>query len=284
MESLSVHLRLVDAESERLTQYLMPLSPAAWHHPSACPGWEVGDVVAHLTRGAEAYIAWITRGLQGDTAPPPGRTGAVEGPASAVRRAQRALEVRARLGAQLFATFQASAQQFHTLVATMPARHWDVLCYHPTGLRPVRDFVALRLGELVLHGWDIAAQLAPDFHLSAESLPVCLTLLPGMLAWAFHPGPALPAPVRCRMLGLDQVPHGYDLLSTGAQAWLVAPAPEQTPVTCQCDAETLLLLLSGRLALSAARAAGRLHLVGETQWLRVLMDWFPGEGHAEEKP
>ena len=56
MDSLPSRIRLVHAESERLTHYLGTLSPDAWHHPSACAGWEVGDVVAHLTRGAEAYI------------------------------------------------------------------------------------------------------------------------------------------------------------------------------------------------------------------------------------
>ncbi len=64
-------------------------------------------MVANLTRGAEAYIAWITRGLQGDTTPPPGAAGTGEGATSAARRAQRALAVRAHLGEQLFTTFQA---------------------------------------------------------------------------------------------------------------------------------------------------------------------------------
>lgn len=89
MDSVPSRIMLVHAESERLTHYLETLSPDAWHHPSACAGWEVGDVVAHLTRGAEAYIEWITRGLHGDTAPPPGipAAGTGEGAISAARRA-----------------------------------------------------------------------------------------------------------------------------------------------------------------------------------------------------
>ena len=70
MDALTQRVTLVRAEAERLQDYLGTLSPTAWHHPSACAEWEVGDVVAHLARGAEAYIEWITRGLRGDTAPP----------------------------------------------------------------------------------------------------------------------------------------------------------------------------------------------------------------------
>jgi uncharacterized protein (TIGR03083 family) len=69
MDALTQRVTLVRTEAERLQDYLGTLSPAAWHHASACAGWEVGDVVAHLTRGAEAYRAWITRGLHGDTRP-----------------------------------------------------------------------------------------------------------------------------------------------------------------------------------------------------------------------
>ena len=278
MDSLPSRIRLVHTESERLARYLGTLSPDAWLHPSACAGWEVGDVVAHLTRGAEAYIEWITRGLQGDTAPPLGvpAAGTGEDATSAVRRAQRARDVHARLGDQLFTTFQARTDQFNALVADLSTPHWTVLCYHPTRLRPVRDFVALRLTELVLHGWDIESRLESSAHLSAESLPVCLELLPDMLAWAFHPGPSLPAPVRCRLVGADQAPHRYELVSTGNQAWLVAPEPERTPVSCQCDTETFVLLMSGRLSMPVARVEGRLRLEGDTQLMTALTHWFQG--------
>jgi uncharacterized damage-inducible protein DinB len=96
MDALPSRIKLVHTESERLSQYLGTLSPDAWHHQNACAEWEVGDVVAHLARGAEAYIEWITRGLQDDTAPPPGvpAAGTGEGATSATRRAQRARAVR----------------------------------------------------------------------------------------------------------------------------------------------------------------------------------------------
>jgi uncharacterized protein (TIGR03083 family) len=60
-------------EVERLAQYLDTLPPDAWTQPSACEGWEVRDVVGHLTFIAEFYADVIARGVQGDTALLPDR-------------------------------------------------------------------------------------------------------------------------------------------------------------------------------------------------------------------
>src|SRR5215510_2345644 len=72
MPTQAARVTVVQAESERLTQYLAALPEEAWSRPSACDLWEVRDVMAHLIDDANAYIDWITRGLQGDTSAPPG--------------------------------------------------------------------------------------------------------------------------------------------------------------------------------------------------------------------
>src|SRR5262252_6571603 len=72
MDAREHRLQLGQAAAEQLTQYLHTLSADAWHHPSACAGWDVGDVVAHLAFGAAFYASTVARGVQGDTAPPAG--------------------------------------------------------------------------------------------------------------------------------------------------------------------------------------------------------------------
>ena len=56
MEALVARVALIQAEAERLAQYLATLSPDAWRQPSACPGWEVRDVVARLVEVAQFYV------------------------------------------------------------------------------------------------------------------------------------------------------------------------------------------------------------------------------------
>src|SRR5262245_40770377 len=72
MDLRAHRIQLGQAAAEQLTQYLHTLSADAWHHPSACAGWEVCDVVGHLALGAEFYASTVVRGVQGDTAPPAG--------------------------------------------------------------------------------------------------------------------------------------------------------------------------------------------------------------------
>ena len=67
MSTQAASVTIVQTESERLAYYLAALPEEAWSMPSACAPWEVRDVVAHLIDSANAYIDWITRGLQGDT-------------------------------------------------------------------------------------------------------------------------------------------------------------------------------------------------------------------------
>jgi uncharacterized damage-inducible protein DinB len=71
MEALADRAMFVQSEVERLAEYLCTLPPDAWIQPSLCEGWEVRDVVAHLTRVAEFYVNTISRGLKGDATAPP---------------------------------------------------------------------------------------------------------------------------------------------------------------------------------------------------------------------
>src|SRR5262245_41378186 len=73
MNTFAERVQLLQAESERIKQYLHSLSPAALSQASACAQWQVQDVIAHLIGVAETYAGNLARGLQGDTAPPAGR-------------------------------------------------------------------------------------------------------------------------------------------------------------------------------------------------------------------
>ena len=73
MHPFADRLKVLQSESERIKQYLHALPPATLRQPSACAQWQVQDVIAHLVGVAETYASSVTRGLQGDTGPLPGR-------------------------------------------------------------------------------------------------------------------------------------------------------------------------------------------------------------------
>src|SRR2546428_4916788 len=103
MDTFADHIKVLQAESERIKQYLHALSPETLSQPSACTQWQVQDVIAHLIGGAETYASSVSRGLQGDTGPLPGRlpAGPATAPLYAPGIAPRPIAARKTLGAQL---------------------------------------------------------------------------------------------------------------------------------------------------------------------------------------
>jgi uncharacterized protein (TIGR03083 family) len=283
MDGYPDKVKIVQAESTRLRQYLDTIPPEVWQQPSACAQWQLQDVVAHLVGVAEFYTDTLSHGLQGDTAPSEGfpSAGTVNAAAMAEPIAHMARATREQLGDQVLATFAASITRLNGLFARVGPEEWERLCYHPWRLMPVRQFLAMTLQELVLHGWDIRSRLAPDASLSPESLPALLELIAtsrasGFLGWAFRPGPRLAAPVRYRFEVTGPVPSRMDIVVEGDQAHIAEAADTSASVTFQCDTETYLLLMYGRLSLEAASAVGHLRLEGERALVAAFGQWFKG--------
>jgi uncharacterized protein (TIGR03083 family) len=278
MDPREHRVQLGQAAAEQLTQYLHTLSAEAWHHPSACAGWDVGDVVAHLAFGAAFYASTVARGVQGDTAPPAGAPlpGVQEREAFSAANAQRAIAHRARLGDQLLATFTGRTAHFYQLLQSLTPQDWDKPCYHPLGLRPVHEFNTMRLLELALHTWDIQSALAPPAALFPDSLPVVMERLPGIVSFLrMQPEARRLGPLRCHFMVTGAVPSQYDLLMTTDQVRLEPGGGAAADVTCGCDTETFVLLMSGRLTPQAAVVHGRLVVEGDRRLL-TAGQWFTG--------
>jgi uncharacterized protein (TIGR03083 family) len=278
METPESRIQLTQAASAQLRQYLHILPLEAWSRPSACQHWEVRDVVGHLILAAELYLGAISRGLQGDTSPPAGFPPAGTANAASWSALFDPMSVARResLGDQLLATFTATSDQLHQLLAGCSPQRWETLCYHAVGLLPVRMFVDLWLTELVMHGWDIRSRFEPEAHLAPESLPAFLELIPGVLQWAFWPGAQRSAPTRYRFEVTGSIPLKIDIVAEGDQTRLEPAAAAQANVTFHCATEPFVLLLYGRLTLPQAIAAGRIAAAGERELIPVFAQWFRG--------
>jgi uncharacterized protein (TIGR03083 family) len=283
METLADRVALVQAESARLLQYLHALPADAWSQPSACTQWQIQDVVAHVAGAAEFYVDTLTRGLQGDIAPPEGfpAAGTVNAAAMAEPLAQMAHATRAQLGDQVLATCEAAVTRLNALLAGVGALEWEHPCYHPWRLMPVQQFLPMSLQELVLHGWDIRSRREAETPLAPESLPALVELIAtsrtsGFLAWAFRPGAQLPAPVRYRFEVTGPQPSRVDIVVEGERAHLEAVGDTPASVTFFCNPETYVLVMYGRLSLEAARAGSRLRIEGDQALARAFGQWFKG--------
>ena len=77
-------IQTVNNEANRLGGFLTGLDEQMWSRDSACEGWVIGDVVAHLAGGAATWANAITRAVSGDSGPPEGQD--FMAPASAALR------------------------------------------------------------------------------------------------------------------------------------------------------------------------------------------------------
>ena len=221
MDSMEARISLVKRESERIKQYLNTLTPLDLSQPSACEGWEVQDVVAHLTMAVDNFTGNISRRLQGDASPPEGFPPAGQGDMNArmAANAQRAVAFRESLGADLLPAFSARCGSLDELLAGLGPLDWEKPCYHPLAPTSVRTFVDLRLTELVIHEWDIRSRLDASAHVSVDSLPAAMDLIPGFVVGRlFQPGTGGASAVRYRFDLTGAVPGSHDIVIEDGRA------------------------------------------------------------------
>jgi len=89
---------LMSFEASQLWDFMARLDTEKWSRPSACAGWTVGDVLAHLTQGARTWSASITRAVAGDANPPAGEQTLRPGERGSEATAQRAIAFRQGMG------------------------------------------------------------------------------------------------------------------------------------------------------------------------------------------
>ena len=190
--------------------------------------------------------------------------------------AQLAISRRKKLGAKLKSEFDSTDDQFNRLLAGLGPDDWNQPCYHPMGLLPVSTFVSLRLFELALHGWDIRSSFDPSTHLSDASIPVLIELILEIGDGLLQPPPGEISPVRCRFELEGTVSGSYDIVSGEGSAAIEVASSAPATARYTTDAESFVLLMTGRLPLDAAIAGGRITVGDATGQSEDFSTWFKG--------
>ena len=277
MESIERRLEVVQAEGERLVEYLTGLASEAWTRDSSCDRWEVRDVVAHLAGGADFYHDSVTRGLQGDSSPATGRPqpGTGDPVQSNEGIARGAVTLRESLGEQVLTQFRERSARLNHLFGEVASDQWDTTCYHPASFFPISRFIDLRISELAMHSHDIRSALEAEAHLSPDTLPTFMDLGPQVaLRWGFRPSAKLPKPLRFRFNVSGAELEYTDIVVSGDDCRGELPGEDEPDVTFQCSAETLALVLYGRANTAAALASGALKYEGDAALAQQFAQWF----------
>ena len=263
MDTPEQRAKILEAEVQAFKKYLGTVPPGDFDRSSACEGWSVADVVAHLV--GQDFALRVTRGLQGDSSPPEGAPDVADHDED--RFAQnifdRAHATREQHGDCLVAALGERLDETVAVFNGVPAGQWDNLCYWPPGPEPVRTLLDMRISELTMHAWDIGSVLGAGYHLSAEAVAVLFDTVDRAVRRAFRPDPSLEKPIRHRFIlsGTQSAEKDIVVAASGAT---VGPAGAETPdVTFLCDGETYVLAMYGRVGIDAAIADGRLRFEGD---------------------
>ena len=144
MEPLAALTRATAGYEQRLAA----VDAEQWDQPSVCAGWTVKDVADHVL-GGNLFAAALAGGASSDDALAQALTASFDGDpiAGFVESASLQLDAFQRPGAL------------------------DAMVRHPQGDISGRTFLYYRVGDLLLHGWDLARSTGGDDRLDDDLVP-----------------------------------------------------------------------------------------------------------------
>jgi len=265
METPESRLKVLEAETSAANGYFASLSHEDLQKPSACVDWSVADVMGHLA--GQDHASRVRRGLQGDYSPPDGAPAVTDFDEDQFAKniSERAQATREQQGEALVSYLNQRLVETVEVFNSVGPNDWDMLCYWPPGPMAVRTLLDQRIAELTMHTWDIRSVLDDEFHLSGDAVQVLIDGVDRAARRAFRPDPSLSQPISHRFVIEGPVADRRDVVIS-ADGAVVGPAGSEEPdVTFQCDGETYVLVMYGRLKVMDALAEGRLTFDGNPE-------------------
>jgi uncharacterized protein (TIGR03083 family) len=257
---------LIRAEVAALLAQLREGGDALWAAPSYCQDWAVKDVVAHLTgafRALDGATHAVLAGRQPEHLAP-----------DSAEAAQRHHALAAQPRHAVLAALDEAVHRYADHVEQLDSGALSAPVPFPFGPLPVSTVAGVLLSEAVIHHWDVRQPREPAAPLTPAAVPTLVSLLIAGLAvictgattdgtWQIDVDAPTGGPVTLR------VRDGQPSSERGAAA---------TPdAHVAISGEAFLLLIWGRLDVSAALADGRMRLVaGDRSRALALQEMFPG--------
>ena len=251
--------------AQRLEGFLRTLGPEQLAQQSACAGWTVGDVVAHMVERGGPIPDQIERGLAGDLSPTPGVATAppVSEDQFRVDLDHSAVALRRELGDRLLEEFARVNREFDRVMALVQPEDWDKLCYHRLRPETVRAKVDIRIAELAMHEWDIHWAFDRDASLAEDSLPGLVSASGRAVRRAFRPDPERTRSVRYRFAFGGAADRDVDVTLAPVGASFEIGALGEPDVVFRCSSATYAMVIFGRQKLGAAIEQGQVSANGD---------------------
>ena len=260
------------AQLKALVPFVEGLSPADWRTPSACEGWEVGEVVAHLASGTGMWAELIPAMVRGEGAA--GADWSLPNPSRHDQVRADSVERRKTVGDEgLARELAANAARLIEVLSSLTDEDADKSSPGAWGGQGnVRTTAGTIVGEVIFHRWDMESRVRPDAHLPAEAFPAIMGYVAGWRGFGFQKR-ALPAPIHYRWR-LTAPPSTWDVLVKGDSFEHLRGADHEPDVVFETDTEAYILAGVGRMDLVEAVKSGRVKASGPAEAVAAYQGFF----------
>jgi uncharacterized protein (TIGR03083 family) len=217
--------------------------PARWHVPTACPGWEVRDMIGHLLDATESDLTGFDIARHGGDAP---ESVGVAGMAKASDEAARAYRNVPR--DELLGRLRDETDQLMHEFESLSDADWSGLIVPDRYMGPLPAMIIAvgLLGGYTVHGWDVRQGLGAPHAITSDAADLLVPFV-FLLWWATADTASVEAPyaIGIRTTGHNGSDTRFDVTNTGLQ---FAPANIDTcPTILEFDPATLVLTAYGRV-------------------------------------
>jgi uncharacterized protein (TIGR03083 family) len=217
--------------------------PARWNAPTACPGWEVRDMVGHLVDATEGYLSAFDIACRGVAPPEPV---GVAGMAKASDEAARAFRPVPR--SELLARLRDKTDQLIHEFESLSDADWSGLIVPDPYMGPLPAMIiaAGLLGGATVHGWDVRQGLGTP-NVIADDAADLLVPFVFLLWWATADTADVDTPyaIGIRTMGHNGGDTRIDISNKGLQ---ITPGNiDECPAILELDPATLVLTAYSRI-------------------------------------
>ncbi|MBT3352284.1 MAG: maleylpyruvate isomerase family mycothiol-dependent enzyme [Nitrospinaceae bacterium] len=264
-EQIRLTIDTIDSERARLTEFFKTFSEADWKKPTFCSDWNTGQVVGHLTLGAQFYASTVSNGLVGNHGFPLGAKTKEEfmGLRTSIMNDIAALD-----GGALVEKFNKDTQEVVSLFRSMGPEDLDKVGWHRRGVIPIPYFIIQRIYEFILHEWDIRNE--PDSPLNPAALGVAAKNLRWRFPILYNTQPDLKLEGRFRF----ETPDTGDVWAMSIEkekASFLEDLSSNFDASISAPASDMILMATGRADIDAKEAAGVLRTDGEPAKVKAII-------------
>jgi uncharacterized protein (TIGR03083 family) len=157
-------LRVVRAEAEGM--FAMASAPGAWEAPTACPQWQVRDIIGHIIDVTESYFVGFDAARSGATVPDAFGTRAMQGMLDAGAKGLRALSQ-----SEAVDRLRTDFEKLMEMESALGPDEWGGLTVPHKYMGPLPAFFypAFQLMDYGVHSWDIRQGTGRAHGLSGEA-------------------------------------------------------------------------------------------------------------------